>query len=178
MPNWIEGTMKLRGKQKDIMRFLDIEIIANGSGGDISDYVDRNIRDGFVEYEFKNDPHVNGTRRMFVDESYIYMDKEDECVCLDIRQAWCFSFSPKSDDEDLRLWADFAKKYSIDIKLFGIECGMCFTQEVIALRNERVISNVKYYEDWDWDCPFPNMGGSRNEIYRNLYCGYYRIITR
>lgn len=159
MPNWIEGTMKLRGKQKDIMRFLDTEIIVNDSGGDISDYVDRNNGDGFVEYEFKNDPYVNGTRRMFVDESYIYIDEDDECVCLvclNIRQAW--SFSPRGD-EDLRLWADFTKKYNIDIKLFGIECGMQFTQEVIAIKGERVINNEKQYENWEWDCPFPNMGG-------------------
>lgn len=157
MPNWIEGTMKLRGKKENIMRFLDTEIVANSAGGDISDYVERDIGDGFAEYEFKNDPYVNGTRRMFVKDSYIYLENDDEFVCLDIRQAW--SFSPREGDEDLQVWADFAKKYNIDIKLFGIECGMQFTQEVIALRNERVISNVKCYEDWDWDCPFPSMGG-------------------
>ena len=28
MPNWIEGTMKLRGKREDIKRFLDNEIEA------------------------------------------------------------------------------------------------------------------------------------------------------
>lgn len=156
MPNWIEGTMKLRGKKENIMRFLDTEIVANGFGGDISKYVDRNISNGFVEYEFSNDPYVNGTKRMFVDESYIYMENEDECVCLEIRQAW--SFSP-SGDEDLRLWEDFAKKYSIDIKLFGIECGMQFAQEMIAIRGEKVINNRKHYENWVWDCPFPNMGG-------------------
>lgn len=156
MPNWIEGTMKLRGKKENIMRFLDTEIVTNSAGGNISDYVDRNIGDGFVEYEFKNDPYVNGTRRMFVKDSYIYLDNDDEFVCLDIRQAW--SFSPRGD-EDLRLLADFATKYNIDIKMFGIESGMCFTQEVIALRNERAISNVKRYEDWNWDCPFPRMGG-------------------
>ncbi len=156
MPNWIEGTMKLRGKKENIMRFLDTEIVANSAGGDISDYVERDISEDYVEYEFKNDPYVNGTRGMFVDESHIYMDDEDECVCLDIRQAW--SFSPRGD-EDLLLWEDFAKKYNIDIKLFGIECGIQFTQEVIAIRGERVINNEKQYEDWEWDCPFPNMGG-------------------
>lgn len=36
---------------------------------------------------------------------------------------------------------------------------MEFTQEVIIIRGGKTIVNEKQYEDWMWECPFPNMGG-------------------
>ena len=154
MPNWIKGTMKLRGKREDVMRFLDNEIEPNSSD---KACVERTVDDDFVEYTFFNNPHVKGTRRMFFDDQTIYMEDDDASVCIDVRQAW--SFSPREGKEDLQLLEDFTKKYNIDIKLFGIESGFCFTQEVIVIRGCRAINNVKQYEDWFWDCPFPIMGG-------------------
>lgn len=150
--------MKLRGRREDIMRFLDNEIIANSAGGDISEYINKEVEeDGAVSYAFHNDPYVNGTRRMFLKDNEIYLEDEDARVCIDVRQAW--SFTPREGCDDEQIWVDFSEKYNLDIKLFGIESGFCFTQELIVLRGKRAINNVKEYKDWFWDCPFPRMGG-------------------
>lgn len=158
MPNWIEGTMKLRGKREDIKRFLDNELDPStwvGEQQSIEEQVENNSCDDYLEYSFHHEPHIKGTRRAFITDDYLYMEGEEGSVCLDIKQAWSFG-----DDKELELWKNNAHKYNIDIKLFGIERGMEFCQEVIALRSaERVVNNVIQYEDWDWDCPFPNMGG-------------------
>lgn len=158
MPNWIKGTMKLRGKHEDIRRFLDNELEASSwCCEEIDTYVECDINDTFVEYTFKNEPHIKGTRRMFVTSSDLYMDKDNKgTVYLDIKQAWSFS----ARDGELDFWNNIAHKYNIDIKLYGIESGMEFCQEVIALKDsDMVINNVTQYEDWNWQCPFPGMGG-------------------
>jgi len=145
MPNWIEGTLKLRGKREDIKRFLDNEI-DNDFGQVCCD-----DGDGYLDYTFKHEPWIKGTDRAFITSDYLYMDDEECSVCLDIKQAWSFH----KDD-----WKDKSAKYNVDIKLFGIECGMEFCQEIIVLRNNpKIVANVITYEDWEWDCPFPNMGG-------------------
>ena len=161
MPNWIEGTMKLRGKREDIKRFLDNELEASSWYGEkkaLEEQVKCDSDDSYFEYTFKNEPHIKGTRRAFVTDDYLYMNEDEGTACVSIKQAW--SFSTTRDDKELDLWKDNAHKYNIDIKLFGIECGMEFCQEVIVLKDsDRVIHNVIQYEDWAWDCPFPRMGG-------------------
>ena len=161
MPNWIEGTMKLRGKREDIKRFLDNELGTSSYYGEkrtLEEQVECNSNDEYMEYTFKDEPYIKGTRRAFVTGAYLYMEEDEGTVCIKIKQAWSFDATP--GDRELELWKDNAHKYNIDIKLYGVECGMQFCQEVIALRNrDRVINNVIEYEDWDWDCPFPNMGG-------------------
>ena len=161
MPNWIEGTMKLRGKREDIKRFLDNELDTSSYYGEkrsIEEQVQCNSDGEYTEYTFKDEPHIKGTRRAFITSDYLYMDEDEEVVCLSIKQAWSFDVTP--DGREVELWKDNAHKYNIDIKLYGVESGVQFCQEVIALRNcDRVINNVIGYEDWNWDCPFPNMGG-------------------
>lgn len=161
MPNWIEGTMKLRGKREDIKRFLDNEIEASSWFGEqnaLEEQVKCDSDGSYFEYTFKNEPHIKGTRRAFITDDYLYMDKDEGTVSVNIKQAW--SFSVTEDDRELDLWKDNAHKYNIDIKLFGIESGIEFCQEVIALKDsDGVIKNVIQYEDWMWDCPFPEMGG-------------------
>ena len=161
MPNWIEGTMKLRGKREDIKRFLDNELRPSSYFGEekaIEEQVKCKSDDSFFEHTFKDEPYIEGTRRAFVTDDYLYTEEDEGTVCVKIKQAWSFNAVP--GDSELDLWKDNAHKYNIDIKLYGIERGMQFCHEVIALkdRNE-VIENVIQYEDWDWDCPFPNMGG-------------------
>ena len=76
---------------------------------------------------------------------------------MNIKQAWAFDGG--SSTKDLERWTEISTKYNVDIKLFGFECGMEFAQEVIILRGRKPIVNDIQYEDWEWDCPFPNMGG-------------------
>lgn len=166
MPNWIKGTMKLRGDGKDILRFLKDNVTR------IDDYGDFEIYESEGGFSFTtkltekaiaekySDPwfYIDGSRRLFITDACFDIDygNNNEVACMDIAQAWSFS----GEDSDIERLKRLSKGYNLDIKLFGIESGYCFTQEVIALRgSERVINNVKRYEDWDWECPFPRMGG-------------------
>ena len=162
MPNWCEGTMKLRGKAKDILRFFHEGLDASTwlGGEKIEDQVFDNSGDGELYFNFKHEPHIKDTRRAFItgDSVECYYDNEDEDIvaCVNVKQAWAFA---ADDGGDLKKWQEISNEYNVDIRLFGIEMGMEFTQEVIIIRGQKPIVNEKQYEDWMWECPFPNMGG-------------------
>ena len=156
MPNWIEGTLKLRGKRVDIIRFFreGLELSTPiDSENQVTDYSD----DDVLEFDFKEWTYIKGTRRAFITDNYAYMDRDEGVICVYVRQAWAFCAGVDSDD--LNKWKAISDEYNLDIKLFGIESGMEFIQEMIIIRGREPIVNEWEYEDWDWECPFPKMGG-------------------
>lgn len=153
MPNWIEGTMKLRGKREDILRFFREGVDASAPHK-LEDQVKDESSDDSIWIRFTNEPHIKGTRRAFIESDYAEMYGDVGIVCVNIKQAWTFC-----SVEDLCVWKRISDTYNVDLKLYGIECGMEFTQEVIIIRGEEPKVNERRYEDWEWDCPFPRMGG-------------------
>ena len=160
MPNWIEGTMKLRGEVRNIKRFFEEGLDASQwvEPEKLEDQVKNESSDCYMYFTFFHEPHIVGTRRAFITDDSVYCDFEEpdeECVvCINVKQAWCFTTEGELDE-----WKAVSDNFDLDVKLFGIECGMEFTQEVICLRGHKPILNERHYENWDWDCPFPNMGG-------------------
>ena len=153
MPNWIEGTMKLRGKQKDIKRFFDEGLEPSSYFGEVNkleDQVQDDSGDGYLEYHFRNEPYICGTRRMFITDSDAYMYDEDGVCCFDIKQAWGFKA------EELE---KISAKFNVDIRVYGIEMGMQFCEEILIENGKTIYDKEIKYGDWDWECPFPNMGG-------------------
>ena len=150
MPNWIEGTMKVRGKADNLIRFMDEAFDAAMKKYEWEDCVDYGIPAG---------AYIRGSRRAFTrDEGNGNIDKaenEDQVITLPIKQAW--SFSP-AVGEELR-WVRLAEEYGVDIRLQGFERGMEFYQDLAIVGGRITIDKVVEYDDWAWDCPMPNLGG-------------------
>ena len=172
MPNWCEGTVGIRGRTDDILKFLNEEFVrytydvekhesveVPGSVFKIDDDSDMTIwltvddvagtwiwiKDTQLAF-FDDDQNVND----FV------MDKDKSSdiwtLRLPIKQAWSF----REDD-----WMALSSKYHLDFNLFGVECGMEFMMEFQIVNGEYVegkLTNTKT-GNWSWDCPFPWMGG-------------------
>ena len=167
MPNWIEGTMKLRGKMSDIKRFIEdgiglYDFLGENKRPKADCIKDSSYDETELDYHIFNEPHVEGTRRMFIRDSDIWMNKPEGVCCFNIKQAWSFTAHEPTDKENLIALAD---KYNVDIRLYGIECGMEFIQEVIvhhghdSEKGKIVLDNCIQFEEWAWECPFPDMGG-------------------
>ena len=155
MPNWIAGTLKLRGKSKDLKRFFDNAVQPcfshNPKMQKREDFITCHYDGEFNEVSIKLDAWIEGTSRAFVnDECYIYWEKAYETVCIPIRQAWAFVA------ED---WVKISKQYNLDVRLYGFEQGMEFCQEVEIIDGKVTMDNKIKYDDWDWECPMPRMGG-------------------
>lgn len=167
MPNWIEGTMKLRGRRADIKRFFDEQVEPsadfNGSKKDKKEVVIDNSCEDYLWYLFSDEPHIVGTRRMFITDDSTEMQTDKGVCCFDVKQAWSFNSLP--DNSDIDNLKEIADKFNVDIRLYGIECGMHFIHEVMVFHRDKngkrrnTIENVIQFDDWDWECPFPNMGG-------------------
>ena len=150
MPNWIEGTMKVRGNSENLKNFIENEIEAN---------VGTHKYGTVVEYDVPNCAYIIGSRRAFVEKQcYCYVDsstEKNQTITIPVRQAW--SFTPYEGAE--QRWVNLAKEHSVDIRLQGFECGMQFYQDFAVVNGEITIDEVKQYDDWDWECPMPMLGG-------------------
>ena len=163
MPNWIEGTLKLRGETENILRFFREGInVYEWSGPTLNNYaeLDRSswytenlIRDSTIYIE-NVDAYIEGTTRAFVESQTVYLEQKwdgsQTFVGIRFKQAWGFETNE---------FLNIAKRFDIDIRAYGIESGMQFSQEFCIENGELKFDNTTKYNDWFWECPFPYMGG-------------------
>lgn len=174
MPNWCEGSLKLRGKYADILRFfeegvnayeyapansdVDYKLIPKEEWCEVEEFDGETV----ISNRLKSSGwiYIEGTKRAFIDEDFcsynIYRDKSDaDCIfALPFKQAW------SANQQD---WIDIAKKYNLEIKIFGIESGTGFWCSLHVLKDGVILENnfLQYqdYKDYVWNCPLPWMGG-------------------
>lgn len=169
MPNWCEGTLKVRGTAENIIRFIENGLnvytghIDQETNKYITDLVPKekwlseNVFADFYDehsYEFNQDCYVEETKRAFIKaDSRIHvfcLDNRVNTIIFDFQQAW---------DINIEDWVKLSKKYNLDFRLYGIESGAEFCREVEIISGEVTIDKDIEYDDWDWECPFPRMGG-------------------
>lgn len=165
MPNWCEGVLKIRGKKKNIIKFLE-------EGTSLLDglWEPKEIKpevksdDDYNEIEIKNIDrekridtlYIKGTRRHFIElnenEIYIYnTNKEEQVICLEnFKAAWGI------DAGALRV---ISARYDIDIKIYGFERGMEFNQDIEIVKGKIIKDNEIQFDDYQWECVNPNLGG-------------------
>lgn len=167
MPNWCEGNIRVRGTYNNVVAFLKDALTVVQGHFDGKEYkttekpADVEVNENNAVFRTStSDFYIKGTRRNFISSSTIeiydnYEDGEEHTWVFDnFIAAWSFDHDMSHD-----AYTKFAKKYNVDIKLFGIEQGMQFQEEVIYYRTGNYNEKTVTYEDWDFDCPFPNMGG-------------------
>ena len=163
MPNWIEGTLKVRGSLENVKKFIfeGLNVYQMSADEPLPKDQWMLITDSreykYYEIDFDYEAYVEGTKRAFVrsheNHSVFYTqdDWSDPVIAVfAARQAWSFK------DEE---WREISEKYGVDIRLFGFEQGMEFGQEIEIINGEVTIDKTIEYKDWDWECPFPYMGG-------------------
>lgn len=151
MPNWCEGTLKIRGDYEAIKRFA-----AQGIQKTEREYEGNEGEETiFHVYDIG---YVKGTRRGFVQSDYIDIygcdGKPSKGICaFDYRQAWSVSAAE---------WQKISQTYGFDIKIMAIERGMQFVQDILIVKGVVQKDTCTEYTDlehWLWECPFPLMGG-------------------
>jgi hypothetical protein len=168
MPNWCSGVLKVRGKKKDILNFLNNGIERIGYPRDKDDnYTKYPLNAQLDEYgdvfckETDEEHHswlyFKDSRRLFIEKNiewyfnYGIEDDEEEIQALDIKQAW--NLEPD-------YFIDISKKYNVDFKMMGFECGGCFTQEIEVVKGNLVLNKVnEYKENYWWEVYDPRLGG-------------------
>lgn len=168
MPNWCDGSIRVRGTYTQIVRFFSENLVAlKGSGppkfeledlpvkvyhdGDYYTRLEKPDKDCLDEFWFKD------SRRQFMNTKCVEIvdtgDGELEPItcCIDgFRGAWCI---------DLDYYGPLAVKYGVDIKLVGFDKGCEFMEIAEFYRDGTASEKIERFSDWDWECIRPNLGG-------------------
>lgn len=154
MSNWVEGALRVRGEIENLKKFSEECLLPVSRLGETRKNLKIEIEDGNI-FESVNDTlYLSGTHLNFCDPDYIDVHKRSDSklpvLVMPFAAAW------RVDAYDL---ARICQEYHVDMKLFGVECGMQFCQD-IEIVNGAIKKNDKIrYDDWDWECPFHRMGG-------------------
>lgn len=156
MPNWCEGTLKVRGTIGDLKNFVLNGLIPVSPLGVTKEMLSLDGEDETTFYAFciSDSLYVKGSRRAFCVPCNIDVSVEDPSekttMTLPFKQAWAIRAN------DL---LNVCKEFNVDMKIQGFERGQQFSQIVEIVDGEIVHDEEINYDDWDWDCPCPDMGG-------------------
>ncbi|HHD9804536.1 TPA: hypothetical protein ACOZTK_002095, partial [Streptococcus pneumoniae] len=90
MPNWAEGTLKLRGRRENVASALK-EMLLGNKGATLEEEYDGTLLIFKNEYDYF---YINGTRRAFISSKDIEIWLDDDFVIIeleDFKQAWAAS---------------------------------------------------------------------------------------
>ena len=158
MPNWSEGSIKIKGSYDNIMHFIKTKLVPANEHKDwltITEHEDGSsiCFNGFKEpFDWI---YISDTKRAFIiPEPYVFwVDKSnDTVIALHFAQAWGVWL-----DE----WIEIAKQYNLAFRFFTIDCGMGLYGDEIVLP-DGTIQDLS--PQWDssafiWNCPVPWFGG-------------------
>lgn len=151
MPNWCEGALKVRGTKENMKRFVLEGLHPVGFIGEKHEKLSLNE---YGDIDSNETCWIENTRRGFVEGVEVYFseyeDDEIFVAIFDSKFAWGIDSS-----ELLKTCI----KYNVDMKIHAFERGMEFNQ-VIEIVGEKIIQDEElHFEDYQWDCISPNMGG-------------------
>ena len=130
MPNWCEGTLKVRGTKENVKRFVLEGLHPVDLFGDA-----------------KSELTVNEFGDIYLSE---YEDDERLTAVFDSKFAWGINA-----DELLRT----CKKYHVDMKIHAFEQGMEFNQVIEIIDGEVIHDYEIHFTDYQWECVCPKLGG-------------------
>lgn len=162
MANWATGSIRLKGKAKDIVNFMD-----NGIEG--VDYIGHKKPDnvtkvayGEIEcaYAFKGTAWIKDTKRAFIDTdtlklwNCVYIDADNWndiiSIAMPLKQAW---------EVSAENFVAISKKYNVDVAIHAFEMGMKFEQDILIVGGEIKKNDKNDYEDYTFECSMPFIGG-------------------
>ena len=149
MPNFAEGTIKLRGRAENIKSALKYMF---GAVGDITIEDDT---DGEIITFTTTDSYfyINGTKRAFIDNDSFEIHLDDDFLIIELdnfNQAW------RAIPED---YIEISEKFNVDIKIFTFEQGLEFTQEIEISKGKILKNTVLKDGKYRWEVAFSNLGG-------------------
>ena len=170
MPNWAEGNLRIRGKNENIVEFLQEELVwcAYMPGLDVKEFPVIVDIDEYGSIEIQKpqelcdegsklgEPYlyIKDTRRNFVDlvdELWINPDNDTSTLFISgFRAAWSCHYEP---------YLEKALKHNVDIKIVVYERGMEFHQIIEIVGGKLIRDDCIEYSDFEWECEFPHMGG-------------------
>ncbi|MFC5630099.1 MULTISPECIES: hypothetical protein [Streptococcus] len=149
MPNWAEGTIKLRGRAENIASALKYMLV-NETVTVEEEYDGELLKMTTTQSYF----YIKGTMRAFIETNTLEFWLEQDFLIVELqnfKQAW------SAIPED---YQEISSKFDVDIKIFTFEMGMEFTQEIEISKGNIIKDNCDdKFSNYEWDVPFSKLGG-------------------
>ena len=162
-----EGNIRIRGKRPNIIRFLQEELVPvyeleDGLTEERPIHLENNC--GGWTLVLKRDPDTSTSVYFKGSDQYrIVMDdteteisfsaktntRDDQVICLDNYEG---PWSPNYD-----FLREKAMKYKVDIRIFSWDKN-AWSSIQTWYRNGDIEESTRKYEDFLWDCPYPEYG--------------------
>lgn len=164
MPNWCEGKLKIRGKRENVVRFIENSLIIVKHGKemekiiqiDFCDDSDMVIRLNNIDGSECQYLWIKNSKRNFIDllgdDIRIHQAEAENkyITILNIRGAW---------DIDIQTLIKLSKEFDLEFKTYCFECGARFNKEIEISHGYLVKNQTIKFEDYDWECIDPTIGG-------------------
>lgn len=155
MPNWCQGTLKVRGEYDNLKAFLENALdecsyYGNPPEGPLLEVAEM---PEYADITLRRMAHLKNTSRGFVEEDTdILLEKktEKQIIFLAAQFAWDIK------TEELQ-W--LSQEYGVDLKITAFERGAQFERDIEIVQGFISLDSVKEYQDYEWMCPCPTMGG-------------------
>lgn len=149
MPNWAEGTLKLRGRAENIASALKYMLVDETVTVE-EEYDGELLKLNTTQSYF----YIKGTRRAFIESNSLELWLDDDFLIVELgnfKQAW--AAIPAN-------YQEISGKFDVDIKIFTFETGMEFTQE-IEISKGKILKDIVHekFDNYQWDVPFSGLGG-------------------
>ena len=158
MPNWCEGDLKVRGSKDKLIKFIKEGLKPSGCWGIVKEEVQYGGEWGSFSAKLKNSIfYIDGTRRQFIDSNEINIWFDDGC--LEDEQVMVLENFKSAWGVDVSGLRDVSNKFDIDFKILGFELGQRFNHDVEIIKGEIVRNREIHFDDYDWECIRPHIGG-------------------
>lgn len=155
MPNWCQGTLKVRGEYDKLKAFLENALdecsyYGNPPEGPLLEVAELTE---YTDITLHRMAHLKDTARGFVEEDTdILLEKKagKQIIFLAAQFAWGIKA------EELQ-W--LSQEYGVDLKITAFEQGIQFERDIEIVQGVIVLDSTKKYQDYAWMCPCPTMGG-------------------
>lgn len=151
MPNWCEGTLKVRGTKENVKKFVLEGLHPVGFMGEKHERLSLNE---YGDIDSNETCWIENTDRGFVEGVEVYFSEyEDDKIFVAIFDS---KFAWGIDSSEL---LETCIKYNVDMKIHAFEQEMEFNQ-VIEIVDKKIVQDKEiHFENYMWDCICPNIGG-------------------
>ena len=154
MPNWCKGTLKVRGEYDNLKAFLENALDECRYYGEPPEGPRLEVAETpeYADITLHRMAHLKDTSRGFVEDAYFLLQKKagKQIIFLEAKFAWDIK------TEELQ-W--LSREYGVDLKITAFERGMQFERNIEIVQGFISLDSVKEYQDYEWMCPCPTMGG-------------------
>lgn len=153
MPKWCAGTLRVRGKKRDLQNFITDGLELLPTKGKDTLVLES---DGCGSVYYDGTCYIKGTSRGFINNLNVYFVEDDDeddyiqTIALDVEFAWDIS-----SEELLKV----CQKYHVDMRIYAFERGMEFNLEIEIINGKITKESYFSFQDYMWECICPNVGG-------------------